>query len=115
MVPRCVLRSAPSYLCDLCWPVSLFQARRGLRSAARGELWSLGHVKLLCSEGPFRSRVHQPGMIFPLSCDPFRWPTHPNFTSLSSPSLSVTGLGALLSSSLFKRRYISLHNDRVNE
>src|SRR6218665_1005644 len=66
--------------------------------------WSLVPVWLLCSEGPFRLRVHQHGMISPLSCVPCRWPTLPNFTSLSSPSfLSVAGLGAPLSSSLLKR------------
>ena len=55
-------------------------------------------------------------MIFPLSCDPFWWATLPNFTSLWSPSsLSVTGLGAPLSSSHLKRRYISLQNEWMNE
>ena len=34
----CVLRCAPSYLHDLCCPVSVLAARRVLRSAARGEL-----------------------------------------------------------------------------
>ena len=37
MVSRCVLGCAPSYLRDLCCPVSVLAARRGLRSAARGE------------------------------------------------------------------------------
>src|SRR6218665_1534310 len=37
MVSRCVLGCAPSYLRDLCCPVSVFAARRVLRSAARGE------------------------------------------------------------------------------
>src|SRR6218665_1334668 len=37
MVSRCVLGCAPSYLRDLCYPVSVLAARRGLRSAARGE------------------------------------------------------------------------------
>jgi len=39
MVSWCVLRCAPSYLCDLCCPVSVLAARRVLRSAARGELF----------------------------------------------------------------------------
>src|SRR6218665_1372519 len=74
--------------------------------------WSLVPVWLLCSEGPFRLWVHQHGMISPLSCVPCRWPTLPNFTSLSSPSfLSVAGLGAPLSSSLLKMRYISSQNE----
>src|SRR6218665_112057 len=34
----CVLRCAPSYLRDLCCPVSVLAARRVFRSAARGEL-----------------------------------------------------------------------------
>src|SRR6218665_41554 len=38
MVSWCVLRCAPSYLCDLCCPVSVLTARRVLRFAARGEL-----------------------------------------------------------------------------
>src|SRR6218665_2390061 len=37
MVPRCVLGCAPSYLRDICCPVSVLAARRALRSAARGE------------------------------------------------------------------------------
>src|SRR6218665_176879 len=37
MVSRCVLGCAPSYLRDLCCPVSVLAARRVLRSAARGE------------------------------------------------------------------------------
>src|SRR6218665_2715833 len=37
MVSRCVLGCAPSYLRDLCCPVSVWAARRVLRSAARGE------------------------------------------------------------------------------
>ena len=40
----------------------------------------------------------------------------PNFTSPSSPSsLAVTGLGAPLSSSVLKRRYISLQNEWMNK
>src|SRR6218665_532116 len=38
LVSRCVLRCAPSYLRDLCCPVSVLAARRVLRSAARGKL-----------------------------------------------------------------------------
>src|SRR6218665_53862 len=37
MVSRCVLGCAPSYLRDLCCPVSVLAALRVLRSAARGE------------------------------------------------------------------------------
>src|SRR6218665_473446 len=37
MVSRCVLRYAPSYLCNLCCPVSVLAARV-LFSAARGQL-----------------------------------------------------------------------------
>src|SRR6218665_2607112 len=37
MVSRCVLGCAPSYLRDLCCPVSVLAAIRVLRSAARGE------------------------------------------------------------------------------
>ena len=38
LVSRCVAGFAPSYLRDLCCPVSLVPARRVLRSATRGEL-----------------------------------------------------------------------------
>ena len=37
MVSRCVLGCAPSYLRDLCCPVSVLAPRPVLRSAARGE------------------------------------------------------------------------------
>src|SRR6218665_2010069 len=37
MVSRCVLSCGPSYLRDLCCPVSVLAARRVLRSVARGE------------------------------------------------------------------------------
>jgi len=53
-------------------------------------------------------------MIF-LSCVLCWWPNLLNFTSLSSPSLAVTGLGAPLSSSVLKRRYVSLMNEWMNE
>src|SRR6218665_350071 len=38
LVSWCVIRCAPSYLRDLCCPVSVLAARRVLRSAAMGEL-----------------------------------------------------------------------------
>ena len=38
LVWRCLLGSAPSYLSDLCQPVSGILARRSLRSSAAGEL-----------------------------------------------------------------------------
>ena|SRR6218665_3574703 len=44
MVSRFVIRCAPSYPCDLCCPVSVLAARRMLRSATRGQLWSFGQV-----------------------------------------------------------------------
>ena len=60
--------------------------------------------------------AHQQGMISLLSCVPCWWPTLPNFTFPSSlSSLAVTGLGAPLSSSVLKRRYISLQNEWMNE
>src|SRR6218665_1036560 len=68
MVSRCVLRSAPSYLCDLCCSVSVLPARLVLRSAAKGELL-VPQARLAIM--PFRLWVHQHGMIFPLSCGPF--------------------------------------------
>src|SRR6218665_3613250 len=53
MVSRCVLGYAPSYLRDLCCPVSVLAARRVLRSVEGLSFWSLVLVCLLCSEGPF--------------------------------------------------------------
>ena len=101
-------------------PVLVLEGRRVLRSAARGELL-VSRARLAIMQrrafsvvGPSACSLWTVGMIrrdrSPLGCGPFWLPTPPNFTSLSSPSsLSVTGLGALLSSSsLLKRRYISL-------
>src|SRR6218665_303334 len=64
---RIIIVVGPSYLCSLCCRLSDLEARRVLRSATRGELLTVGHVKL-CSEGPFRLWVHQHRMIFPLNC-----------------------------------------------
>ncbi len=58
--------------------------------------------------------VHPHGMISSLSCGPFWWPTLPNFTSLLSPFLSVTGLGVPLSSSLLKRCYVRYNTMQYN-
>ena len=38
LVWRCQLGIAPTYLRDLCWPVSVAQGSRSLRSAAKGVL-----------------------------------------------------------------------------
>src|SRR6218665_1503194 len=38
LVWRCLLGSAPSYLCELCRPVSGLTGRRALRSSATGQL-----------------------------------------------------------------------------
>src|SRR6218665_1443873 len=38
MVSQCILRCAPSDLCDPCCPVPVLATRRVLRSAAKGEL-----------------------------------------------------------------------------
>src|SRR6218665_3660855 len=90
------------YLRDLCCPVSVLAARRAVRSAARGE-FLVPRTRLAII---FRFWVHQHGMISPLSCVPCC-----SILYLSEvPFLSVTGLGAPLSSSLLKRRYISLQN-----
>src|SRR6218665_3466897 len=70
MVSHCVLGCAPSYLRDLCCPVSVL-AHVGCCVLLQGvSFWSLGRVWQLCSEGPFRLWVHQHGMISPLSCIP---------------------------------------------
>src|SRR6218665_3703993 len=38
LIWRCLLGSAPGYLCDLCRPVSGLPGRRALRSSATGQL-----------------------------------------------------------------------------
>src|SRR6218665_1961747 len=57
-VSRCVLRCSPSYLCDLCCPVSVLATRwvpcvllRGVSFCSHGPVYLPVHV--LCSEGPF--------------------------------------------------------------
>src|SRR6218665_3790084 len=70
LVSRFVLSCAPSFLRDLCCPMSVLAARWVLRSAARVSYWSLGHVWLLCSEGPLRLWAHRFGIISLLSCVP---------------------------------------------
>src|SRR6218665_1602634 len=44
LVWRCLLGSAPGYLCELCRPVSGLPGRRALRSSATGQLL-LPHAK----------------------------------------------------------------------
>jgi len=115
LVSCCVLRCAHSYLCDLCWPVSVMAARWVLCSAARGELLVLW-AYLAIMKSVFNWGSISMEWSTPLTCIPCWWPTLPNFTSLWSLStLVVTGLGAPLSSSLLKRLYISLQNEWMNE
>src|SRR6218665_3105916 len=112
MVSRCVLGCAPSYLRDLCCPVSLLAARRVLRSAARGE-FLVPRVRLAIMQRRAFSVVG-PSAWNDL---PFELRSllmaHPSifYISLKSFLLSVAGLGAPLSSSLLKRRYINLQNE----
>ena len=114
LVSRCVLRCDPSYLRDLCCLLSVLAARRVLRSAARGELL-VSRARLAIMQWRAFSVVGPSAWISLLSCVPCWWPPLPNFTSPSSPSsLAVTGLGAPLSSSVLKRRYISLPNEWMN-
>ena len=106
LVWRCLTGSAPSYLSDLCRPVSDLASRRALRSSAKGSYWSLGPAPRSDSVEPSRllapplgmgSRLRYaycPGIICLLS------------TNCSSPfSLAVAGLGAPLSRLLEEALY----------
>jgi len=117
MVSRCVLRS-PSYLCDLCCPVSVVAERRVLRSAARGELL-VPRARLAIMQRrafsvvgpsawndlPFELRsllmAHPSKFYFFLK----------SFFFVRDRAISI---GTPLSSSLLKRRYIGLQNEWMN-
>ena len=109
MVSRCVLHCILYYLCDLCCPATVLAARRVLRSAARGELlvpWArlaiMRFLSISMEGSPRWTAFH---------ADDFKI-LH---RSAWSPSLAMTGLGAPLSSSLLKRRYIRLQNECTNK
>src|SRR6218665_2044662 len=112
MVSRCVLGCAPSYLRVLCCPVSVLTARRVLRSAARGEFLVPGARLAIMQRRAFL--IVGPSawndLPFELRCVLM---AHPSkfYISLKSFFFVQAGLGAPLSSSLFKRRYISLQNE----
>ena len=121
MVSCCVLRSAPSYLCDLCCPVSVLAARRVIRSAARGELlvpraWlaiRLYAAKCLFGCGSISMEWSPIWAAVPSDGPPFKM-LHLSEVLLLCPWLH--GVGApRSSSSLLKRRYISLQNEWMNE
>ena len=102
---RCVLGCAPSYLRDLCCPSS---------AAFCCEGWVFGPS---CPFGYYAAKG-----LFGCGSISMEWsplwaafftngPPSKFYISLKSFFLSVTGLGAPLSSSLLKRRYISLQNE----
>src|SRR6218665_387114 len=112
-VCRCVLRYAPSYLCNLCCPVSVLAARGVLRSAARDELLVLRIHLATVQRRAFSVVGPSAWNDLHVELRSLLMAAFPNFTSLVSPSsLAVTGLREYLSSSVLKRRYISL---RMNE
>ena len=111
LISRCVLRCAPCYLRDLCCPVSVWAARQVLRSAARGELLVPRARLAIIQRRAFSVVGPSAWNDLPVELRSLLMTSLPNFTSPSSPSsLAVTGLGAPLSSSVLKRRYISLQN-----
>src|SRR6218665_592655 len=92
MVSRCVLGCAPSYLRVLCCPVSVLAARRVLRSAARGEFL------VPCARLAIMQR-----RVFSV-VGPSAWNDLPF-------ELHSLLMAHPLSSSLLKRRYVSLQNE----
>ena len=109
LVSRCVLGCAPSYLRDLCCPVSILAARRVLRSAARDEFLVRRTRLVIMQRKAFSVVCLSAWNDLPIELRSLLMAHHCNFY-ISSSFLSVTGLGAPLSSSLLKRRYISLQN-----
>src|SRR6218665_1424327 len=112
LVSRCVLCCAPSYLRDLCCPVSVLATRRVFRSAARGELLvprarlAIMQRRAFSVVGPSAWNDLLVELRSLLITSPSKF-----YMSLKSFSLAVTGLGASLSSNVLKRRYISLQNE----
>ena len=115
-VSRCVPCCAPSYPRDLCCPVSVLAVCRVLRTAARGELLVPRARLPIIQRRAFSVVGSSAWNDLPLSSVPCWWPPIPNFTSPSSPfPLAAIGLGAPpSSSSVLKRRYISLQNEWMN-
>src|SRR6218665_3834721 len=110
MVSRCVLGCAPSYLRVLCCPVSVLAARRVLRSAARG-----GFLVPRARLAIMQRRAFS--IVGPSAWNdlPFELRSvlmaHPSKFYISQVLLFCPWLGGPLSSSLLKRRYISLQNE----
>src|SRR6218665_337199 len=103
LVSRCILCCAPSYLRDLCCPVSVLATRRVLRSAARGELLvprarlAIMQRRAFSVVGPGPSAWND--LLVELRSLLITSPSK-FYMSLKSFSLAVTGLGASLSSSV---------------
>ena len=78
LVSKCLRRAAPSYLSDLCVPVSATTARSSLRSSSRGDLMIP------------RSRLRRYGSRSFAVCGPTAWNSLPtavrDFSSSSSSS-----------------------------
>src|SRR6218665_2562402 len=112
MVSRCVVRCASSYLCDLCCPVLVLAACRVLRSAARGELLVPQTHLVTVQRRAFSVVGLSAWNDLPIELHSLLMACPSKFyISLSPSSLAMTRLGAPLSSSVLKRRYISLQNE----
>ena len=112
LVSRCVPGCAPSYLRDLCRPVSDVAARRVLRSATKGMLLvprarlSIGQRRPFSIVGPSIWNDLPLDLRSLLAVRPTGYIT----SHLSPFSLVVAGLGALLSNFL-KGHYINAQNE----
>ena|SRR6218665_1823181 len=111
MVSRYVLRCAPSYmyLCDVCCPVSVWQRVGCCVSVARGELLVPRAQLATVQRRAFSIMGPSAWNNLTVELRSLLMTRLPNFTFPSSlSSLAVTGLGAPLSSSVLKRRYVGL-------
>jgi len=91
--PKCLRRAAPSYLSDLCVPVSATTARSSLRFSSRGDLMIP------------RSRLRRYGSRSFAVCGPTAWNSLPAAVRDFSSSLSSSCFCSHLKTELFCRAY----------
>jgi len=93
IVSKCLHRTAPSYLTDLCTPVSATTARTRLRSSSRGDL------RLIIP----RSRLSRYGSRSFAVCGPAAWNSLP--VAVRDLSSSASSFCHHLKTELFSRAY----------
>src|SRR6218665_226838 len=94
-----------------CCPVSVLAVRWVLRSAARGELLVPQARLNIMQQRAFSVVGLSAWDDLPVELRSFLMTCPSKFYISLSPSLAVTRLGASLSSSVLKMRYISLQNE----